>query len=329
MNLVVIGAGYVGLSNALGFAGLGHRVACVDADAGKIAMLDVGDVPFREPGMKERLRQMQDAGRVMFTADLDAVIADAEAFIICDEGDDELAALHHELPPFVPILELPEPFVAHPERIVVGIDDAAARPVAERMYRGVEAPILFMSSVSAELVREAGAAFLAAKASFVADLAACCEEVGADMRDVADALSTELVIGPDLVRPGANFFATLERELDGLKGRRIAVWGLRDLESVRQLYARGADIVAYDAFVDEAVRALPDAIAFAPTAVDACEGAEALIILSDGADFRDVSLTSVRERMIEPRVFDGRNLLADRDLESLGFSYYGVGLGAR
>ena len=78
----MIGTGYVGLVTGLGFAKLGHRVACVDTDVAKIARLDRGETPFYEPGLPELLREMQEAGRVVFATDLADVIGGAEIIMI-------------------------------------------------------------------------------------------------------------------------------------------------------------------------------------------------------------------------------------------------------
>ncbi len=82
MNIVIIGTGYVGLITGLGYAKLGHRVACVDVDGGKIAKLDMGESPFFEPGLQELLREMQEGGSIMFTTDLSSVIGDAEIIML-------------------------------------------------------------------------------------------------------------------------------------------------------------------------------------------------------------------------------------------------------
>ena len=82
MNVVMLGAGPVGLVTGLGFAKLGHRVACVDIDAGKIGRLDVGDCTVFEEGLPELLREMQEAGRIMFTTDVSLVIGGAEVIVI-------------------------------------------------------------------------------------------------------------------------------------------------------------------------------------------------------------------------------------------------------
>ena len=78
----MIGTGYVGLTTGLGFAKLGHNVACVDKDSSKIAKLDMGEAPFYEPGLAELLKEMQDSGRILFTTDVRRVLDGAEVIVI-------------------------------------------------------------------------------------------------------------------------------------------------------------------------------------------------------------------------------------------------------
>ncbi len=97
MNIVMIGTGYVGLTTGLGFAGLGHRVACVDKDRAKISKLDLGQAPFYEPGLDEALKRLQEQGQIIFTDDLESVIDQADVVMIAvqtppkSNGDAELA----------------------------------------------------------------------------------------------------------------------------------------------------------------------------------------------------------------------------------------------
>ena len=72
----VVGAGYVGLIQAVGLAMLGFDVRCLDLDAGKVARLRRGVPPIVEPGLPELLREQIDAGRLTFTTD-PAALADA------------------------------------------------------------------------------------------------------------------------------------------------------------------------------------------------------------------------------------------------------------
>ncbi|CAG7613202.1 UDP-glucose 6-dehydrogenase YwqF [Paenibacillus solanacearum] len=60
MKVTVIGTGYVGLTTAVSMAYLEHDVTCVDVDETKIKQLDLGNMPFYEPGLKELIQLRQD-----------------------------------------------------------------------------------------------------------------------------------------------------------------------------------------------------------------------------------------------------------------------------
>lgn len=437
MNVVMIGTGYVGLVTGLGFAKLGHRVACVDTDAAKVARLDMGETPFYEPGLRDLLREMQEAGRVVFATDLADVIGGAEIIMIAvgtparADGFADLAyveavadrigtLLDHEalivlkssvpvgtnrtvlerirarmgeagreaLTSVVAIASLPE-FLrpgfaladfANPDRIVIGADDDVARATLDQLHEGVKAPRVFLSIESAELTKYAANALLATKVSFINEIANIAERTGADVREVAKAVGLDRRIGPHFLQAGIGyggscfpkdvsalhqmagttgyefkllsavievnnaqrerFVSRVNEDLGGVRGRRLAVWGLAfkggtddvrgssAIDIVQRLVGLGAEIVAYDPQGMELARSvLPSGVEFAPTAVDAATGADALLVLTEWNEFRDVSFETVRERMAEPRVFDGRNLLADLELGGRGFVYRGVGMG--
>lgn len=67
MNIVVVGAGYVGLVCGACFAQWGNRVTCVDIDADRIRRLNAGDVPIHEPGLEPLIAANVRAGRLFFT----------------------------------------------------------------------------------------------------------------------------------------------------------------------------------------------------------------------------------------------------------------------
>lgn len=71
MRCTVFGTGYLGATHAAGMAELGHEVVGVDIDAGKIAKLAGGDIPFYEPGLRKLLTDNLAAGRLQFTTDYD------------------------------------------------------------------------------------------------------------------------------------------------------------------------------------------------------------------------------------------------------------------
>ena len=67
MNLSIIGTGYVGLVTGTCFAEVGHNVICVDCDKTKIDLLQAGEIPIYEPGLKDLVERNVDAGRLSFT----------------------------------------------------------------------------------------------------------------------------------------------------------------------------------------------------------------------------------------------------------------------
>ena len=82
MRIAMIGTGYVGLVSGACFADFGHRVTCVDKDAGKIDGLNRGVMPIWEPGLEGLVKANAERGRLAFTTDLVAGVKDAEAVFI-------------------------------------------------------------------------------------------------------------------------------------------------------------------------------------------------------------------------------------------------------
>lgn len=89
-----------------------------------------------------------------------------------------------------------------PARIVIGASDASAAAAVARMYGGVDAPIVRTDPVSAELAKYACNAFLAVKLSYTNLLAALCEQVGAEIGEVARVMALDDRIGASFLRPG-------------------------------------------------------------------------------------------------------------------------------
>ncbi len=90
----------------------------------------------------------------------------------------------------------------HPDRIVIGTDDAGAAKRLVDLYHPLDAPVLVTDPSSSETVKYACNAFLAAKVSFINAIANLCEAVGANSADVIRGMSYDRRIGADHLAPG-------------------------------------------------------------------------------------------------------------------------------
>ena len=112
-----------------------------------------------------------------------------------------------------------------PDRIVVGVRDDRARAVLTQMFAPLAARIEWMGVESAEMTKHAINAFLATSVTFINEIAAVCEETGADAKDVERGLKTEQRIGPGayLAPGGAVAGGTLARDIMFLRALGEAV----------------------------------------------------------------------------------------------------------
>ena len=83
MKICMIGAGYVGLVSGSCFADLGNTVYCVDKDQEKIDMLNDGEIPIYEPGLKDLIVKNFTSGRLKFTNDLKIAVQKSDIIFIC------------------------------------------------------------------------------------------------------------------------------------------------------------------------------------------------------------------------------------------------------
>src|ERR1700691_4781250 len=94
----VIGAGYVGLVSAAGFADLGSEVFCVDIDEARIELLRRGEVPIYEPGLAEAIARNRE--RIHFSTRLEDAVGRGRLLFVCVgtpatyAGDADLSAVH-------------------------------------------------------------------------------------------------------------------------------------------------------------------------------------------------------------------------------------------
>ena len=96
----------------------------------------------------------------------------------------------------------------HPDRIVVGSADARARTLLAEIYRPLylnAPPIIYVSRRTAELIKYAANAFLATKITFINEIADLCEQVGADVQEVARGMGLDNRIGGKFLHAGPGF----------------------------------------------------------------------------------------------------------------------------
>jgi len=95
-----------------------------------------------------------------------------------------------------------------PDRVVIGVENERAEGLLRELYRPInliEAPILSTDLESAELIKYASNAFLATKISFINEMAALCEEVGADVHAIAKGMGLDGRIGRKFLHPGPGY----------------------------------------------------------------------------------------------------------------------------
>jgi UDPglucose 6-dehydrogenase len=263
----------------------------------------------------------------------------------------------------------------NPDRIVVGATSTPVAEEYGALLAALGRPFVMTSLRNAELIKAFSNAFLALKISFANEVANFCDAVDADALAVLSGVGYDSRIGRSFLYPGIGFggpcfekdlkslnhvaqqhgtsreliSATLrvnagqpkrvvdilERELGGLAGTHIGVWGLafkaatddvRDSLALRILHdltARGAVCVAYD----PAVHSLPPghSCSLAPTALAALENADALLVLTEWPEFGLVSPWAIAAQLRRDVVVDGRNILDPRAIVAAGLRYRGVG----
>ncbi len=95
-----------------------------------------------------------------------------------------------------------------PDRVVVGVENPRARKVMSDVYRPLflrEFPVVFTSLESAEMIKYAANAFLAVKITFINEIAALCEKVGADIKDVSKGMGLDGRIGNKFLHAGPGY----------------------------------------------------------------------------------------------------------------------------
>jgi UDPglucose 6-dehydrogenase len=268
----------------------------------------------------------------------------------------------------------------HPDRVVIGADrrDEAAGDAVAAIYEPLGGELVRTDVASAEMIKLASNAFLATKISFVNEIANVCEEVGADVGEVARGMGLDQRIGSAFLRAGIGYGGScFPKDVSALKmlagntgyhfqllnavievnelqkrrvvgkllarlggslvGRKVALLGLafkphtddmREASSLvlaARLQGEGAEVVAYDPVAADAARELLTGVEQRDSALEALDGADAAVLVTEWPEFRELDWREAAGRMARPLVVDGRNFLDPATMAEAGFEYEGIG----
>ncbi len=266
-----------------------------------------------------------------------------------------------------------------PHRTILGsLDKEAAERVAQ-LHLPLRAPIMITDLRTAEMIKYASNAFLATKISFINEIANICEELGADVKEVAIGMGYDKRIGPLFLDAGLGYggscfpkdvkalaymaadkgrhpqllHAVMEinsdrrpmvvsrlRELLGdLRNKTIGLLGLsfkpntddmRDAPSIdisEGLLALGAQVRAFDPVAMEVAKSMIPEVRMFPDPYSLAEGCDALVIVTEWNEFKNLDLVEVLRLMRQPYIVDGRNIYDPEIMTNLGFHYRGFGRG--
>ncbi|MBV9788533.1 MAG: UDP-glucose/GDP-mannose dehydrogenase family protein, partial [Chloroflexi bacterium] len=214
---------------------------------------------------------------------------------------------------------------------------------------------------------------------FINEIASICEQLGADVKEVARGMGADKRIGPHFLDAGIgyggscfpkdvlalhhmaasagchpqllqavmdinedarqSFIKKLEDLLGDVNGKTIGVLGLsfkpntddmREAASVtiiESLMKRGAQIRAYDPVAMHVAEThMPDVL-YCATAYDVAKHADALLVVTEWNEFKQLDFDKIKRLMNQPIVLDGRNIYDPADMSERGFTYRGVGRG--
>ena len=99
------------------------------------------------------------------------------------------------------------------------------------------------------------------------------------------------------------------------------------IEIIQTLQNEGAKIKAYDPQAIKKAKEILSGVEFCRDAYGASRGCDCLLILTQWKEFKEMNFPKIHAAMRQPIIFDGRNLLDQDHLSSLGFEYFGIGRG--
>lgn len=266
-----------------------------------------------------------------------------------------------------------------PDRVVLGATNREAAEKVAQLYLPLRCTIMITDLRTAEMIKYASNAFLATRISFINEIAAICEKLGADVKEVAAGMGMDKRIGRAFLDAGIGFGGscfpkdvkalTWMAEINGrhpqllravmdinrdqrrqvlhklrdmlgtIHGMTIGLWGLafkENTDDVREspafelihlLQLEGASVRAYDPVaMENAQRALKDVV-FCKDAYGVAEGVDALVLVTQWNEFKQLDMARVAASMRQKVFIDGKNIYEPERMTQVGFKYRGIGRG--
>ncbi len=266
-----------------------------------------------------------------------------------------------------------------PDRVVLGSTNPEAAEKVAQLYLPLRCTIMTTDLRTAEMIKYASNAFLATRISFINEIAAICEKLGADVKEVAAGMGMDKRIGRAFLDAGIGFGGscfpkdvkaiTWMAEINGchpqllravmdinrdqrrqvlqklrellgtIHGKTIGIWGLAfkpntddireapAFDIIRLLQLEGAHVRAYDPVAMENAQREIKNVTFCQDAYGVADGANALVLITEWNEFKQLDLARIAASMKDKVLVDGRNIYEPERMEHFGFRYRGVGRG--
>ncbi len=268
----------------------------------------------------------------------------------------------------------------NPDRVILGSTNREAAGKVAQLHLPLRTTIMITDLRTAEMIKYASNAFLAAKISFINEIANICEALGADVKEVAYGMGLDKRIGASFLDAGLGWGGScfpkdvkalaymaeisgrhpqlihavmdintdqrrsairkVKKLLDGtLEGKVIGLLGLAfkpntddmreapSLDIAWDLLRERATVRAYDPVaMTNAQRLLPE-VQMMESPYRLAEGADALILVTEWNEFKNLDLVRIRDAMNQPVLIDGRNIYDPTFVRGLGFKYLAIGRG--
>jgi UDP-glucose 6-dehydrogenase len=349
-QIAVVGAGYVGLTTAACLASLGHRVACADIDRAKVERLAAGEVEPAEPGLADLVRGGLAAGRLSFAVGAPGAVPGAEVVFLAVPtpmgagGVADLAAVESVVREVRGLLAPDCVLVNKSANGFLAMKLSYVNAVAELCERlGAD-----VTAVTEGVGRDQriGRSFLSPGPGWGGS---CLQEDAHALLQVADAADFEFRLLRAAIDTNTRQHRRMVekvravvtgRRTGSLSGARLGLLGLAfkagtdatvespALAVAALLRQAGAELVGHDPAVPPGtVRPGLDALDLVDDPHLVAKDADALVVLTEWPQFRELDWARIAGLARTPVVVDTRNLLDPATLRRAGLT--GIGLGRR